>query len=69
MENVGIFNIHLVYFYNGRLVNFVIIWYIFLIFGTLQLLKSGNTGAKPKFDAAQLSIKADMHMICDGQNA
>jgi hypothetical protein len=46
MEDVGIFNRHLVYFtihetFYGRLVYFVVTWYIFPRFGILYKERSG----------------------------
>jgi hypothetical protein len=40
----GVFYCHLVYEFYGRLVNFVVIWYIFHQFGLFNQEKSGNPG-------------------------
>jgi hypothetical protein len=42
LRSIGIFSGHLVHIFYSHLVNFVIIWYIFLLFGLFCQEKSGN---------------------------
>jgi hypothetical protein len=64
MENLGIHYDHLVYFKAfgnilGRLVYFVVIWYIFPHFGILHQEKSGNPAAEGRGPFLTLPLGAN----------